>query len=98
DLPPSDMMEGIRAAERAFRALPDDVLADIDAFDPDHTALALGPFFGDGRPVAGRRMFGGRPPAWIALEDKVVIDAVWDAAEVRRAPSEVVPVDEAAGA
>lgn len=97
-LPESDMMGAIHAAERAFRALDPEVLAEIDAFDPRHEALALGTFIGNGQPVAGRRMFGGRPAAWQALEDKVVVDAVWDAAGVPRAPSEVVPVGEAAAA
>ncbi len=97
-LPPGDLMASIRDAERAFRALPDHVVAEIDRFDPAREALALGAFFGNGLPVAGRRMFGGRPTAWQALEDKVVIDEVWDAAGVPRARREVVPVAEAAAA
>jgi len=46
-LPDGEMMDAIHAAERAFRALPDDVLAELEAFDPDHflpgfrAALAL---------------------------------------------------------
>lgn len=97
-LPASDLMGAIHTAERAFRALDPEIVAEIDAFDPRHEALALGTFVGNGQPVAGRRMFGARPADWQALEDKVVVDAVWDAAGVPRAPSEVVPVGEAAAA
>lgn len=92
-LPPArDLMDAIHGADAALRDLPDDVQARIDAFDPEGRMLALGAFFSNGRPVAGRRMVGARPAAWQALEDKVTIDAVWDAAGVPRAPSEVVPV------
>jgi hypothetical protein len=41
----------------------------------------------------GRRAYGTRPRSWEALEDKVVIDEVFDAACVPRAPSEVVAAD-----
>jgi hypothetical protein len=38
-------------------------------------------------------MYGGRPTAWQALEDKTIIDALWDEAGVRRAPYAVVPAE-----
>ncbi|MEQ1504233.1 MAG: alpha/beta fold hydrolase, partial [Myxococcota bacterium] len=91
-LPPLPMMEAIHASEAALRALPDEVQAAVDAFDPHHTLEVIGAIFSDGRPVAGRRFFGARPAAWRALEDKTVVDGVWDAAGVPRAPSEVVDV------
>jgi len=94
--PADDLMHALHSADRALRDLPDEVQARIDAFDPDGRMLALGVFFSNGRPVAGRRMVGARPDAWQALEDKVVIDAVWDAAGIPRAPSETVPVQAAA--
>jgi len=90
--PASDLMGAIHGAERALRDLPEAVQARIDAFDPARRMQAIGVFFGNGRPVAGRPMIGARPAAWQALEDKVVIDAVWDAAGVPRADCEVVPV------
>jgi hypothetical protein len=91
-LPPMEMMEGIHAAEDALRDLPAEVQAAVDRFDPGREALALGVFFSDGRPIAGRRFFGARPASWRRLEDKVVVDALWDAAGVPRAPSVVVPL------
>jgi len=93
DIPPAtDLMDAIHGAERALRDLPAEVQARVDAFDPARRMPSIGVFFSNGRPVAGRPMVGARPQAWQALEDKVVIDAVWDAAGVPRAPSEVVPV------
>jgi hypothetical protein len=97
-LPEMPMMAAIRAAEAALRALPPDVQAAIDAWDPDRRAMALGAIFSDGRDIGGRRFFGARPLAWQALEDKTTIDTIWDAVGVPRAPSVVVPVAEARAA
>lgn len=94
DLPRATIMDALHAGERALRDLPPDFEAAIDAFDPSRRMLALGVFFGNGQPVAGRRLYGARPKAWQDLEDKVVIDALWDAAGIDRAPSLVVDVDE----
>lgn len=92
-LPNMGMTEAIHAAEDALRALPADVVAAVDAFDPAREARVLGAFFSDGRPVAGRSFWGTRPAAWQALEDKTVIDAVWDAIGVPHAAAEIVPVE-----
>lgn len=40
--------------------------------------------------MCGRPIVGHRPPAWAALEDELVADALWDAAGVTRAPSIIV--------
>lgn len=94
DLPPADsMMEAIRKNLDALQDLPQAVLARIDAVDPERRMHVLGTIFSAGKPVAGRPFFASRPQAWQALEDKVVIDAVWDAVGIPRAPSEVCPVD-----
>lgn len=93
-----DVTAATYAAERALEALPDGVVAEIEAFDPARDALALAPFFVRAASLAGRRRYGARPDSWQALEDKVVIDALWDAIGVPRAPSAVVPVDEVAPA
>lgn len=90
------LMGGIRASEEAFQNLPPSVLERIEAFDPKGEARILRPFFAKHPVIGGRRVFGVRPPEWQALEDKVVIDAVWDEAGISRAPYRVVPVAEAA--
>ena len=91
-----DMMDGIRSAEAVLDALPAEVIAQVDAFDPQREALVVRELFSEGRPVAGRRVFGARRPEWLALEDKMIIDAFWDAAGVKRAASRIVRVEEAA--
>ena len=84
------MLGGIRAYHAALRDLPRAALDQIDAWDPDGEALVMQTFLDTTYPVAGRRPWGSRPEAWLALEDKIVVDGLWDAAEVERAPSEVV--------
>ena len=95
DVQGEGLMGGIRASEEAYQSLPARLLERIEAFDPRREAGVLRPPFAVNPSVAGRRVFGIRPPEWQALEDKVVIDAVWDEAGIPRAPYRVVPVAEA---
>lgn len=91
-LPPgADIVDAIHTADRALAQVSDEVSAKVDAVDPDRELLTLAAFFSAGAPVAGRRVFGARPKPWRDLEDKTVIDALWDAAGMARARSEVVP-------
>ena len=86
------MTEDLRQQDAFVRSLPEQARAAVDAYDPDGEAVWLvGPFIGP-EPIDGRRVVGGRPPAWTALEDKLVADEVWDAADVPRAPYRVVEV------
>ena len=89
---PSDWMQAIHSAEARLQDLPADAQARIDAFDPEGTARVIGPLFSQEPVVGGRRVLGARPASWRALEDKTIIDALWDAAGVPRAPAEVVDV------
>lgn len=88
----SDLMDGIRAWLDVLRDPPDEARRAIEAFDPDGRASVLQSLFGGSQEVAGRPVFGARPRGWIALEDKTLVDAIWDASEVTHAPSRVVPV------
>ncbi|BCL16001.1 hypothetical protein [Micromonospora sagamiensis] len=58
-----------------------------DAFDPDHTATLVLPDPLDPPDAGNRRRFGFRRPAWRLFEDKTMVDTLWDAAGVPRAPS-----------
>jgi hypothetical protein len=86
----SDMMGGIRASLAALANLPPDIVERVNAFDPEGSARVLGTIFDDGRAVAGRRKWGARPAAWQALEDKTLVDALWDEVGVERAPARIV--------
>ena len=89
DLPrEGSMMDSLHAALASFQNLPHEIQAAIDAWDPSREAKAILPIWEDGRPkVAGRPVWALRDPRWVALEDKTVIDAFWDAAGIPRAPS-----------
>jgi hypothetical protein len=91
-----DIIAEIRAAMRLLRLLPAEVVAALDRWDPDRAALVLSPMFNELPAIAGRRVYGPRRPEWRRLEDKVVVDALWDDLGVARAPSAVVPVEAAA--
>ena len=88
------MMEALRAGQTALTELPADVAAALARFDPDGDALVVGTFLNELPEVAGRPCLAWRPPEWVALEDKVMADDVWDAAGINRVDSSVVPVAE----
>ena len=84
--------------DRLAHRLPDDLRAAVDAFDPERRGLWFTtPFVTTDEPIDGRPVTGGRPASFLALEDKLLADAVWDAAEVERAPYRIVDLaDDAA--
>lgn len=92
----TDAVEELRGLQRAMANLPADVRRDIDAWDPAGAArliLAFATPWAKSVEAAGRTVYAPRAAAWAALEDKVRIDAFWDAAGVRRAPSRVLAAD-----
>lgn len=93
DVVGADIMTAIRATEAALDELPPEMIAAVDRFDPERAARVVRALFSTGKPVAGRATWGARPAEWQALEDKTIIDALWDEAALARAPSEVVPAD-----
>ncbi len=94
DISGTTPMEAIRAGMAGLRALPADVRATLDRFDPHGEALVVGTFLNELADVAGRACLAYRPPAWVALEDKVLADELWDASGVPRASSRVVALDD----
>jgi hypothetical protein len=83
-----------RKADAFWRTgLPERALAAVERYDPRREGLWLAGPFVDPAPLHGRPVAGGRPASWVALEDKTVADALWDAVGVSRAPSLVVPCD-----
>ena len=88
------MLDEFRDLHHVIENLPIDLGDDIDAWDPTGTGRSIftSPL-AQLLDVAGRKAYAGRPPAWAALEDKVRIDAFWDAVGVERAPSRIVSAD-----
>lgn len=87
------IMGGIHGFMEATANLPPEVHQRVDAFDPSHQARVIAPFYDQGAPLAGRAKWGARCEAWQQLEDKTIIDAIWDEIGVERAPSLVVPAE-----
>jgi hypothetical protein len=91
DVPEGEnILEGIRLAHAALEDLPIHIQAEVDTWDPDHQARVIQPFTSSGHHIAGRPVFAGRRPEWVALEDKLAILDVWEAAGVTQAPSRVI--------
>jgi hypothetical protein len=94
DPPPTkSFLEAILAAQALLGDLPESALTALDKYDPDHTAIVLGTHFNQQSELAGRKALAYRKPEWLALEDKTVIDALWDKAGVAREPVEIVTMD-----
>jgi len=89
-------IEEFRSLQRVMDSLPADLQSDIDAWDPPRTARSIieSPPIAEPPDAAGRKAYAARPATWAALEDKVRIDAFWDAEGVMRVPSRIVPADE----
>jgi hypothetical protein len=86
----TSFMEAIRAGQAVLADLPSKARAALDRYDPDHSAIVLASFLNDLPEVAGRKCLNFRKPEWVALEDKTVIDGLWDRAAVAHEPSEIV--------
>ena len=80
-----DMMDAIRLEEQTLGDLPDDVMALVADFDPDKKACVVGNIYSGHEWIAGRKAIGYRPKSWQRLEDKMIVDNLWDQAGVRRA-------------
>lgn len=95
--PAASITEEFRVLDRMVRELPPGAVADIEAFDPAHEGVWwAGPFVTSDAPILGRPVLGGRPQFFLDLEDKLLAEEIWVAAEVPAAPHRVVPVEAAA--
>ena len=93
----SSITDEFRLLDRMVRELPPGAVADVEAFDPDRRGVWwAGPFVTSDEPILGRPVLGGRPRAFLDLEDKLLAEEIWAAADVPAAPHRVVPVEAAA--
>jgi len=94
----ASVTEELRTHDRLAHHLPDGARAAVDAFDPERRGAWFGnPFVTTDEPIDGRPVTGGRPASFLALEDKMIADPIWDAAGVERAPYLLVDLDDDAG-
>lgn len=87
------LMEGIRAF--ADSLIINGVEKAIAEFDPKGEARILSPPFGAESAFGARRPYGERKREWMTLEDKMVIDAHFEAAGLATAPHAIVDVADA---
>jgi hypothetical protein len=89
------LTDELRLHDRLAHRLPPHAAVAIDEFDPDRRGVFLtSPFVTTDQPILGRPVTGGRPRAFLDLEDKLLSDGIWAAAGVAAAPYQVVRVDE----
>jgi hypothetical protein len=88
-------MARIHAADRMLHHPTPEMVDAIERFDPRREAIVIATFLSTAPALVGRPTFAHRRPEWVALEDKVVVDAFWDRAGIERQPSAVVAVDDA---
>lgn len=93
--PALGFMQRVRASIAMVGHPPAEIVDAISAFDPDRSAVVIGTFLNESPELAGRPMLAHRKPEWLALEDKLVVDALLDRAGIDRSPSTVVPLAEA---
>jgi hypothetical protein len=94
-----DVVTELHAVEALMANPPAEVVEAMDRYDPDRRALVLAPVVTLGpipTRMAGRRVWGARPAASLALEDKTRIDAFWDRIGVERSPFVLAPLSMAA--
>src|SRR5665213_2272756 len=74
----ADPVVEFRAFEKAMANPSAEVLAGLEDFDPERAALTLVDRLERHDQVAGRAAYGARHPEWVALEDKTIVDALWE--------------------
>lgn len=88
--------QAVHAGNDAIANLPAAARSALDRFDPDRTAVVVGDFLNESPELDGRPFLAYRRPEWLALDDKTVVDALWDRCGVTRSPSRVVPAETSA--
>ena len=89
-----DLTQAIEQSNRALESLPMEAIAKIESFDPGNEAVVVGTFLHEPASVADRPSLAYRKPEWLALDDKTVIDQLWDEVGIPREPYRVIEVDE----
>src|SRR5680860_60290 len=86
------MTEELRQHDHLARHLPGYVKEAVDRYDPTGEGVWFVSPFVVNDPVLGRRVFGGRPADWLALEDKLIAEQIWAAIGFPHARSRIVEV------
>ncbi len=96
--PGGTLSEGLQRLGEAFASPPPQVAELVDAFDPIGEAGVITPPFLRRPGLFGRRTMGARPDNWRRLEDKTLVDDIWERSGVPAAPVALVEPAEASEA
>ncbi len=94
--PAASMLDGLHRHLAMIEHPPATLVDAVRAFDPDSEAQVIGTFFNTATHLDGRPFLAYRRSEWLALEDKTIVDALWDRAGVERAPAVVAPANASA--
>jgi hypothetical protein len=87
----ASITDELRLMDRMARELPPGAAAAVERFDPAREGVWFtSPFVTTDEPIQGRPVTFGRPASFLALEDKMVADGIWEAAGVPCAPYRIV--------
>lgn len=87
-----DPIEEIHASQAILGNLPSSAVSALDWYDPDKSAIVIGAIHHELPYVAGRKSVAYRKSEWLALDDKTVIDELWDKVGIERSPSKIIDV------
>jgi hypothetical protein len=87
----SSLTEQVRARMRPEERLIPEVVAAVEAYDPERSAAWWVSPVGLNEPMLARPVLGGRPRAQASLEDKLIVDDLLDAIGAARSSSRVAP-------
>ncbi len=82
--------EQVRARMRPEEQLSPQLVAAVDAYDPQRRAMWWMSPVGPNTPLLGRGVLGGRPAEQALLEEKLLLDDLLEAIDVSRAPAAAV--------
>lgn len=87
----TSVTDQVRARMQPQQRLTPEVVAAVEAYDPERTAAWWASPVALNEPLLGRPVLGGRPPAQARLEDKLLVDELLEAVEAPRAPAVQAP-------
>src|SRR6478735_3892092 len=76
------LLGAIRESVRIVADLPQAARDALDRFDPDRTAVVIGDFLTESPTLDGRPFLAHRRQEWLVLDDKTVVDGLWDRAGI----------------
>lgn len=85
-----DILTAARRYEEKLRNPNNEILDQVNQFDPDQNAQFILTSLFPRIPLGERNLLGGRSEQWITIEDKVAVNKLWNMASIPHIPYKVV--------